>query len=142
VHGPVSTYFSRDLHVKKGTIIGLFVGVGLFVLLNQALPERVCKDGWKSPSIGRPGACSHHGGVKTSVLPLLVLLTSIGAGTLVGKLVNQTSWAQPRPAKDKKDQPTQRPHETPYGTLRDHEAHLRKLGISEKQIQIELDKYR
>ncbi|MFF2852674.1 hypothetical protein ACFVT5_41235 [Streptomyces sp. NPDC058001] len=22
-----------------------------------------CRDGWDSPSIGRPGACSHHGGV-------------------------------------------------------------------------------
>ena len=26
---------------------------------------RTCADGWKSPSIGRQGACSHHGGVVT-----------------------------------------------------------------------------
>lgn len=25
-----------------------------------------CKDGWKSPSIGRKGACSYHGGVDRS----------------------------------------------------------------------------
>src|SRR5690606_31864016 len=25
----------------------------------------VCSDGWASPSIGRSGACSHHGGVRT-----------------------------------------------------------------------------
>ncbi|RTQ51420.1 hypothetical protein EJV47_06345 [Hymenobacter gummosus] len=26
-----------------------------------------CADGWKSTSIGRRGACSHHGGVRTHV---------------------------------------------------------------------------
>jgi hypothetical protein len=26
-----------------------------------------CNDGWTSPSIGKQGACSHHGGVKKSV---------------------------------------------------------------------------
>ena len=128
--------------MKKGTIIGLFIGVGLCFVLFQALPDPVCKDGWASPSIGRQGACSHHGGVRTSILPLLALVTSIGFGAFVGKMVNQTSWADPRPAKEKNDHSTKRLDETPYGTLREYEAHLRKLKISEKQIRIELDKYR
>lgn len=29
----------------------------------QTAPVVVCVDGWPSPSVGRPGACSHHGGV-------------------------------------------------------------------------------
>lgn len=28
----------------------------------------LCADGWRSPSIGRQGACSHHGGVSGGVL--------------------------------------------------------------------------
>src|SRR5207237_1340854 len=30
------------------------------------IPAVTCSDGWKSPSIGRMGACSHHGGVKNN----------------------------------------------------------------------------
>src|SRR5215210_7555983 len=29
---------------------------------------RTCADGYDSPSIGRPGACSHHGGVVTRTI--------------------------------------------------------------------------
>jgi len=33
------------------------------IFVNVLLPELACMDGWKSPSIGKSGACSHHGGV-------------------------------------------------------------------------------
>lgn len=29
-------------------------------------PTASCRDGWRSSSIGKQGACSHHGGVKRS----------------------------------------------------------------------------
>ena len=40
---------------------------------------RHCRDGWESPSIGRQGACSHHGGV-TSNGPWIFLLSLVAAG--------------------------------------------------------------
>ena len=33
------------------------------VVIGIILPELACMDGWKSPSVGKSGACSHHGGV-------------------------------------------------------------------------------
>ena len=33
------------------------------VLLLSLLADPMCADGWRSSSIGRQGACSHHGGV-------------------------------------------------------------------------------
>ena len=51
--------------------IGFAVGAALLGLLlvfvvPEGLPVGVCNDGWASPSIGRRGACSHHGGVRRS----------------------------------------------------------------------------
>ena len=51
-----------------GALTLLFGVLALFVKLaaeddrGADLGER-CSDGWASPSIGSPGACSHHGGV-------------------------------------------------------------------------------
>ena len=47
----------------RNLALALMVGGMLFVgVNNQDLPPR-CADGWRSPSIGSMGACSHHGGV-------------------------------------------------------------------------------
>ena len=35
----------------------------VLMLLSSLLVGAECADGWNSPSIGRQGACSHHGGV-------------------------------------------------------------------------------
>lgn len=35
-----------------------------------------CEDGWHSPSIGRQGACSHHGGVDDSAQKLVGLVST------------------------------------------------------------------
>jgi hypothetical protein len=49
----------------------------------QFLPEVRCADGWASPSIGRQGACSHHGGVRGNGTWLVVFLgLSISGGTV------------------------------------------------------------
>lgn len=54
----------EDIRFKVSAIIGFIVGVAVMVYLSQFIPEVTCKDGWDSPSIGRQGACSHHGGVR------------------------------------------------------------------------------
>jgi hypothetical protein len=45
--------------------LGIVVGILLFFTYRAIYPIEPyrCADGWHSPSIGRPGACSHHGGV-------------------------------------------------------------------------------
>ena len=50
------------------TILTLLAGLGSCNVASQISAGRVysyaeCADGWKSPSIGIQGACSHHGGV-------------------------------------------------------------------------------
>src|SRR5690606_35078339 len=39
--------------------------VGVAVLASPLNTASTCRDGWHSPSIGRPGACSWHGGVQS-----------------------------------------------------------------------------
>lgn len=49
-------------HVRN-LVLAFAAGGALFVWVNgEDLPRR-CADGWRSPSIGSVGACSHHGGV-------------------------------------------------------------------------------
>lgn len=59
----------------------VFVGVLAFV----PAKETTCRDGWHSPSIGRAGACSHHGGVDRSWgLRTWLLILGLPAGWWVG----------------------------------------------------------
>jgi hypothetical protein len=50
---------------KWHIIAGCLGGIICFLLLATFIPRAICVDGWQSPSIGRMGACSHHGGVKS-----------------------------------------------------------------------------
>lgn len=62
--------------------VGIAVSLGSCAAL---LPERTCRDGWASKSIGRRGACSHHGGVGgNDGIRFLVSAGGIGAGVYVG----------------------------------------------------------
>ena len=67
--------------MNKAGLIGLIVCLSVFIFSLCLKPEATCKDGWKSPSIGRPGACSHHGGVdyKTEY-PFIGLIIGIYLG--------------------------------------------------------------
>jgi len=47
----------------RNVALGLIAGGVLFVGVNRHDLPRRCTDGWRSPSIGSIGACSHHGGV-------------------------------------------------------------------------------
>ena len=85
-----SAAMRRILEVAKSPLsVGLSVGTAFFIfILSVADPTR-CKDGWASPSIGRRGACSHHGGVGTTPgsygLPLSIFL-----GWIAGALRQRT----------------------------------------------------
>ncbi len=59
-----------------------------------------CSDGWQSASIGRRGACSHHGGVGTNGGALLATLFSLGCGIAAFVFLSSqqtTPAAQARP---------------------------------------------
>ncbi len=73
-------------------IVACAVGIGLFVVLQPFIPaptEPQCRDGWKSPSIGIIGACSHHGGVanretESHVFPFVAASLLAGLVAYVG----------------------------------------------------------
>lgn len=70
--------------MKLNVVAGWIVGVGITFALGSLVPETTCSDGWRSPSIGRMGACSHHGGVKSyGFLYIFILGISVGAGSCV-----------------------------------------------------------
>ena len=115
--------------MKRSTVIGSVVGAAtLFLLMGFVVPRVTCSDGWHSPSIGRQGACSSHGGVGTSAWGFLAGLASFVVGGAVAMRLD-------RPSDPKQ-------LETPYGTFAEYEAHLRKLGLPEEQIRAEISKYR
>jgi hypothetical protein len=65
----------------------VFAAVAIFLVAFAACsliagPE-TCQDGWKSPSIGRPGACSHHGGV-TNKWRIVMLISLLSGGAAYG----------------------------------------------------------
>lgn len=59
-----------------------FFAVLIFIRANFDVEPR-CHSGWKSPSIGRSGACSHHGGVDGS-RGFISFLISFGCAVLAG----------------------------------------------------------
>lgn len=60
-----------EKHLKKFTAAAFILTL---ILLKLIIGPVTCNSGWKSPSIGRQGACSHHGGVAgwKGTLPILV----------------------------------------------------------------------
>ena len=54
------------------------------LLIGDFFDERpVCMDGWGSPSIGRQGACSHHGGVQPQPATAFFISVAVAIGALV-----------------------------------------------------------
>ena len=60
----------------------IVVGFAVFFILNlvgnQIVGPTRCSDGWASPSIGKQGACSHHGGVNRSPKSGVLILSILG----------------------------------------------------------------
>jgi hypothetical protein len=64
---------------------GLLTFLILLKVMTPLVRPTVCSDGWASGSIGRRGACSHHGGVGTNWSLILVFLGSGGGAYAVGR---------------------------------------------------------
>jgi len=88
--------------------ISLLVGLGscgasTVVYEDLVQKHRECADGWRSPSIGRQGACSHHGGVVTRTVDhrtasqklLTYGLIIFGTLSLVNAIICYNSPAKP-----------------------------------------------
>lgn len=70
-------FLKSPLGAALAVFLTLFVGSS--ALLNRVIPT-TCRDGWHSPSIGRRGACSWHGGVTDHGKGVMTLLISgVGA---------------------------------------------------------------
>lgn len=61
-------------------VVGFVTMLGLSILAGQLLGPINCRDGWASSSIGRQGACSHHGGVDRSREGLVIIFMIVGGG--------------------------------------------------------------
>lgn len=64
----------RRLFLLIVIAISSYIVIGL---LASALEVVSCADGWRSSSIGRSGACSHHGGIGFKAAGFLALIGSI-----------------------------------------------------------------
>jgi hypothetical protein len=78
----------RD-QLQKRPVAGAIAIVTFFMLQSvlTILFEKIfgpvkCSDGYASPSIGRSGACSSHGGVDKSRDTLIAVLSLAGAGAV------------------------------------------------------------
>lgn len=59
---------------------GIITAIATWILIAVLIGPAMCRDGWRSPSIGRQGACSHHGGVsRNGPIGLLAVVAGIGA---------------------------------------------------------------
>jgi hypothetical protein len=67
-------FWNKDRLAILSIGLGIIVTLVLIVFFWQFLPEIICKDGWRSSSIGRQGACSHHGGVKSNGIYVFLIL--------------------------------------------------------------------
>lgn len=66
-----------------------FICVFIALIFSVPVPKPHCKDGWISFSIGRQGACSHHGGVKSyGHYHLFFLAASLFVGILTHSFVD------------------------------------------------------
>lgn len=62
-------------------LVWMFIFIGVKLVLGGG-----CNDGWSSSSIGRMGACSHHGGVNNMPGLIAFILATIVSGWLLFKM--------------------------------------------------------
>lgn len=71
-------------------LLGVVVGIGVFLGVASVVPGASCADGTQSSAIGRRGACSHHSGVTSGWTFLGVpagLFAGVGTVALVESLM-------------------------------------------------------
>lgn len=83
--------FVKRHPILTGIALFLFCVVGLNILFGPA----TCRDGWRSSSIGRQGACSHHGGVDRSKGSIAFFIAVVVGGG-VGYSLYQKAEAEER----------------------------------------------
>lgn len=69
---------------------------------------RKCRDGWRSPSIGRQGACSHHGGVAAGAWSFLIIPAfglAVGGGVWAYRRLDRFERSKQRPQLERRDAP-------------------------------------
>jgi len=79
-------------------VVGWIVGIGVFLFAMILVPEAVCSDGWASPSIGRQGACSHHGGVSgaSGFMMTVTFWASVLIGGYIADKLNPDAEDRPK----------------------------------------------
>lgn len=77
--------------------------IGYSIVTNHLIgPDRTtCKDGWRSPSIGTQGACSHHGGVQGMTFRRLMRLV-VSGGAAFGAFQLRNRKRRPRKSDESK----------------------------------------
>ena len=86
-------------------VVGIICFVIAVFILKEVFGPAVCRDGWKSLSIGISGACSHHGGVASRPVFIIALLFG-GVGWFAMKRFSESETKQ-RPSNwDNKSEPT------------------------------------
>jgi len=69
-------------------IVSFSVFFVLYFIVGFMISDLQCIDGWSSSSIGRQGACSHHGGV-VSVSDIPIFPTSVVVSLVVFAIVSK-----------------------------------------------------
>ncbi|NSL20576.1 hypothetical protein [Agrobacterium tumefaciens] len=66
--------------IKNPFVVAIAVFILTAIAFRYFSGPPVCKDGWHSSSIGRSGACSHHGGVRHGWGGIVATILAIVAG--------------------------------------------------------------
>lgn len=81
-----ATYFRMREQMKlKNWLIPLIVWMFIYIGIRLVF-DGGCNDGWSSSSIGRMGACSHHGGVNHTSGFIAFIFATIVSGWLLFKM--------------------------------------------------------
>ncbi len=79
--------FLRKLFINHPIKWGFCAFVGCLLLTAPLVQPTTCRDGWQSPSIGRRGACSWHGGVAPNYSQSFTLIASVIGGVAIGRFL-------------------------------------------------------
>ncbi len=95
--------------LARPVTIGVAVGMVFSIFFVSIQGPARCNDGWHSPSIGRQGACSHHGGVESSLLPFELILSALlgwAAATLRSRPIERRRLAEQQAERERVDAET------------------------------------
>lgn len=97
--------------IKSPVAVGAMAFIASMLIIGAFMGPTTCNSGWQSGSIGRQGACSHHGGVNRTpgTLRFMVSLgVGIWAGIIVARRRDREAVASPFLPFEKGDRPTGR----------------------------------